>query len=200
MNAPTVSSAALFGDAEFQARPLLDNDLPMLQAFFVANPDYFIAVNGVPPRSDEARQEFDERVPAGMAYERQYRLGLFDAQGGLIGVAWLVSILFAAGVWHIGLFIVATALHGSGRAQAMHQALHDWIACQGARWIRLGAVVGNRRAERFWEKLGYLEVRRRTGIQTGLRISTVRVFVKGVGGAGLDEYLQRVERDRPGSA
>ena len=33
----------------------------------------------------------------------------------------------------------------------------------------------------------------------GVRISTVRVFVKGIGDAGLDEYLAHVERDRPGS-
>ncbi|WP_150118561.1 hypothetical protein [Collimonas fungivorans] len=54
------SSQRLFGAADFEARRLTEDDLPALQDFFVANPEYFVAVNGMLPRPDEAKQEFDE--------------------------------------------------------------------------------------------------------------------------------------------
>jgi hypothetical protein len=64
--------------------------------------------------------------------------------------------------------------------------------------LRLGAVVGNARAERFWPKMGYAEVRRRFDVQTGLKRSTVIVFVKPLGDDHtLADYLQRMARDRP---
>ena len=60
-------------------------------------------------------------------------------------------------------------------------------------------MIGNRKAERFWEKAGYTEVRKRSGIQTGDHTSTVRVFAKPLQGGSVEEYLQLIERDRPES-
>ncbi|KQU74964.1 MULTISPECIES: GNAT family N-acetyltransferase [unclassified Rhizobacter] len=178
---------------------LTDSDLPALQAFFDANPGYFVAVNGMPPRPDEARQEFEDRPPAGMPFDDAFIIGFHDPTGGLIAMASITSNLLARHVWHIGLFIVATSLHGSGTAPSLYQALEAWLKAQGALWIRLGAVVGNTRAERFWERQGYVEVRRRTGTQLGDSSHAVRVLVKPLGSSGLDDYLGLVARDRPES-
>jgi len=114
-------------------------------------------------------------------------------------MASITANLLAPRVWHIGLFIVATSLHGSGTAASLYAGLEAWLKAQGALWIRLGAVVGNTRAERFWERQGYTEVRRRAGTQLGDVTHTVRVFVKPLGTSGLDDYLGLVARDRPES-
>ena len=53
----------LFATDRFSARIASEADVPALQAFFEANPGYFVTVNGVPPRPDEARQEFDDEPP-----------------------------------------------------------------------------------------------------------------------------------------
>jgi hypothetical protein len=53
-----------------------------------------------------------------------------------------------------------------------------WIAGNGARWVRLGVVAGNARAERFWHRAGYREVRRRQGVVMGERVNTVVVMVR----------------------
>jgi len=180
-------------------RKLTESDLPALQAFFEANPDYFVAVNGMAPRADEARQEFEDRPPAGMPFDDAFTLGLADDSGRLIAMASITANLLAPRVWHIGLFIVATSLHGSGTASSLYAGLEAWLKAQGACWIRLGAVVGNTRAERFWERQGYTEVRRRAGTQLGHSTHTVRVFVKPLGASGLDDYLNLVARDRPES-
>jgi hypothetical protein len=76
-----------------------------------------------------------------------------------------------------------------------------WIAGNGARWVRLGVVAGNARAERFWHRAGYREVRRRQGVVMGERVDTVVVMVKALAATdGLSEYLAVVARDRPESS
>lgn len=187
----------LFVIDKWDACEITADDLPALQLFFAANPEYFHAVNGMPPREDEAWQEFNDRPPAGMPYERQVMIGIFDQQNQLVAMASVLSNFIASGVWHIGLFIVATRLHGNGAASSIYTALEEWMSQSGAQWIRLGVVLGNQRAERFWQKMGYTELRQRTGIQTGNLVSTVRVLLKSLCAGSVETYLNLVERDRP---
>ena len=199
MNTSRPSSHRLFDVGAVGAWDLTVSDLPVLQDFFVANPDYFLAVNGMPPRADEAKQEFEDRPPAGMPFDKIHVIGFFDSAGRLIAMASVISHLLAEGVWHIGLFIVASSLHGTGTAASLYAGLEGWMQRQGARWVRLGAVAGNARAERFWERRGFAEVRRREGLQLGELVQTVRVFVKPVSTSGMQDYLSLVVRDRPES-
>jgi RimJ/RimL family protein N-acetyltransferase len=170
---------------------------PRLQRFFDANPEYFIAVNGEPARDGEAAEELASRPPADMRFTRAWNLEFNDGHGEMTGMAGVVSDLLAPSVWHIGLFIVATKLHGTGVAREMHGQLEAWMRASGARWLRLGVVAGNARAERFWEKLGYVETRRRKGVHMGKKANDLRVMVKPLGGGTVDEYLALVPRDRP---
>jgi RimJ/RimL family protein N-acetyltransferase len=188
----------LFEAGSFRALELAAKDVAALQRFFEENPEYFFAVGDEPPRPDEACQEFDFMPPADYPFERKWLIGFLDGSGAMIGMAGGLSNLFSEGVWHIGLFIVATRLHGSGAALAMHRGLEDWMRGAGARWIRLGVVEGNSRAERFWEKAGYLDVRKRHGVEMGRKVNTLRVMAKPLAGGRLEEYLTRVARDRPG--
>lgn len=190
-------SELIFHTTEFAGRRLGEADLPELQAFFEANPDYFLTVCGEPPASNEARQELDDRPPSEMPFDDAFLLGVFDHSGHWVAMTSLVSNLLAPHVWHIGLLIVATPLHGSGVATRMVAALEEWLRRQGAQWIRLGVVLGNTRAERFWEKCAYQEVRRRSEVVIGRCVHTLRVMVKPLHDRGLDDYLRLVARDRP---
>ncbi len=117
-------------------------------------------------------------------------------------VSW-VDDLIAPGVCHIGLFLTATHLHGSGLASELYAALEAWARRDGARWMRLGVVVGNTRAERFWARMGFEEIRQRHGLPYEGPSTSVRVMLKPLDGrplaAQLEGYLKRVERDRVGS-
>jgi RimJ/RimL family protein N-acetyltransferase len=172
-------------------------DAPRLQRFFDENPAYFEAVNGERARPGEAAEELASTPPAGMAYTKVTNLEFRGDAGEMIGMAGVVSDMLAPAVWHIGLFIVATRLHGSGAAREMHERLEAWMRESGARWLRLGVVAGNARAERFWEKLGFVAVRRRLGVGMGRRTNDLRVMVKPLAGSTVVEYLARVARDRP---
>jgi GNAT superfamily N-acetyltransferase len=168
-----------------------------LQHFYDANSAYFDAVQGEPAGPNEAHETLHDELPAGWPFTRLWLIGYLDADDSLVAVANVVSDLLAPGVWHIGLFIVATARHGSGEAQALYRGLEAWAAANGARWLRLGVVQGNLRAERFWQTLGYQQVRTRRDVVMGQRKNTLRVMVKALGNNTLELYLVRVERDRP---
>lgn len=174
--------------------------LPQIQAWFEADPAYWLLINGRPPRPDQAEVEFDERPPPHLPFGSQRFIGLHDGRGALAGVAIVVSDLGAPGVWHVALFIVATAWHGTGVAGRLFEAMARWMADGGATWLRLSVVKANPRAERFWRRMGFVPLRVRTGVDTGGRLNDVQVMVKPLRpGADLASYLARVPRDAPGS-
>lgn len=190
---------ALFAAGPYRAIELAEADIPRLQRFYEENPEYHLRVEGRAPGPDTAREDFHGRPPPGWPYTRKWVLAFEDERGAMAGMADLLSDLHASSVWNIGLFIVATRLHGGGAARRMHDGLEAWMRANGARWLRLGVVEGNARGERFWERAGYLEVRKRYDYAVGARTATLRVMVKPAPGAGLDEYLALVPRDRPES-
>jgi GNAT superfamily N-acetyltransferase len=187
----------LFTIGDVVALELGESDLPKLQTFFASNPQYFVVVHGEPPRFDEARREFFDRPPVEMPYDQVHILGFVDAEGSLIAMTSVISNLLATHVWHIGLFVVATSLHGTGVAHALYAGLEQWLGEQGAVWIRLGAVSGYAQAERFWSKQGYVEVRCRHDVPLGKLVHSVRVLIKPMSDRSLVEYLDAVPRDRP---
>ncbi len=168
-----------------------------LQRFFEANPAYFLESEGEPPAADAAILEIRDRPPEDFSYTELFLLGFVREDGELMAMASVVSDLLAEGVWHIGLFIVATDLHGTGAAQQLHGCIQTWALQRGARWMRLGVVQGRTRAERFWERQGYRQVRLRESVPMGQRTNTLRVMVKPLGSHTLEDYLSRVARDRP---
>ncbi len=197
----TAASPEPFFAAEGHHAVEIGADLvPRLQRFFDANPGYFLAVNGEVAGPGEADEEVHGTLPAGWPFTRKWVVGIIDGSGELVAMMNVVSDLLAAGVWHIGLFMVASQAQGSGLAQSLLQRLERWALAAGARWLRLGVVAGNARAERFWESAGFVELRRREGLQMGRKVNTVRVMAKPLAGGSLAEYLVLVERDNPGAA
>lgn len=189
----------VFASPGLQAHELQAHEVPLLQAFFDANPAYFQVVNGRPAEADEAQREFDEDPPAHLSWTRRWFMGLFEPDGTLAGSAIVVSDLCAPGVWHLALFVVATRLHGGGLAQQTYEALEHWVRGQGAAWMRLGVVHVNGRARRFWQRQGFVDLRLRQGVDTGGRLNDVHICCKPLAGGSTDDYLRLVPRDTPGS-
>ena len=192
-----MSDTVLFACDAVRAIELAERDLPALQRFFEANADYFELVNGAPPPPGEAAEEMHGALPPGWPYTKKWIIGLQDDAGSMRAMANVVSDLLAPDVWHIGTYIVAQPWRGTGAARRWYDALEAWSRVNRARWMRLGVVAGNARAEAFWTACGYREVRLREGIEMGARVNTVRVLVKPLVGDALDDYFARVPRDRP---
>lgn len=188
---------ALFAGPGWRAVESFAFDIPLLQAFFDANPDYHMAVCGAPAGPGAAREGFEAMPPPEWPCTRKWMVLLVDGEGAVVGMADLLADLFSPGIWHVGLFIVATRLHGSGAAQAMYAGLEGWMRTSGARWSRLGVVEGNLRGERFWRQVGYREVRQRPDYPVGEKRHLLRVMAKPLGRADWERYFDAVPRDRP---
>lgn len=193
---PPVADTSLFAAGPWRAVRLGEQDLPALQAFLEQNPAYFLATNGCPPPPDAAWQEMHEPLPAGWSPAKRWLLGFLDPLGSLVGMATVVGDAPAPGVWHLGLLIVATRLHGAGAAPLLYGGIERWAASHGAHWLRLGVIRGNARAEAFWVRRGFTEVRTLTGVRMGTLIHTIRVMVKPSASApSLADYLATVPDD-----
>ena len=169
---------------------------PLLQRFFDENSAYFLATSGEPAGPHEGLEEITSQVPSEMSFTKKWVIGYLGLDGRLIAMANVITDLLAHSIYHIGTFIVATDLHGSGVAQVLHRGLESWALENGASWLRLGVVHGNTRAERFWSSQGYIPVRERPGIKMGARVVTVRNMIKPLLAGSLNEYLALAPRDR----
>jgi GNAT superfamily N-acetyltransferase len=181
---------------ELQVLELGPGSEPLLQRFFEENPLYFESVYGQPPQPTDAYEEIHGTPPTGWQYTRMWVIGYATAHGSLVAMANVVADLVAPSVWHIGTFIVATSRHGGGDAQVIYRSLESWAQSRGAQWLRLGVVQGNARAERFWERQGFVQTRLRAGVSMGRLNNTLRVMFKPLAGGTLAQYLALVERDR----
>ena len=169
---------------------------PLLQRFFDENPALFLATTGEPAGPTEGLEEITSAVPTDMPFTKKWVVGYVGEDGSLIAMANVITDLLAESIHHIGTFIVATGLHGTGHAQRIYDGLERWSIAGGAAWLRLGVVRGNTRAERFWATRGFEPVRERPGIAMGPRVVTVTNMVKSLAGGSLDEYFSLVPRDR----
>jgi GNAT superfamily N-acetyltransferase len=184
---------------DFVVRELGVEELPELQALFEANPGYFVAVNGKPPAANEAMREYEDFPPPHLTYGTRWFAGIFDRHRTMVGVSIVISDLSAKDVWHIALFFLDHKLRGTGAAEDLCTSIEALSISSGARWMRLGVIEGNHRAERFWSKCGYSEVRTRQLTNLSGEPRIVRVMVKPLLGGTFAEYLRLVPRDAPNS-
>lgn len=176
---------------------LTADQAPLLQRFFDENPAYFLATSGEPAGPGEGLEEITSELPEDMSFTKKWVIGYVDANGTLLAMVNVITDLLARSIFHIGTFIVATRLHGSGVAQVLHRGIEEWSLANGAAWMRLGVVRGNERAERFWKSQGYIPVRERPNIEMGKRRVTVQNMVKPLRDGTLEQYLSLAPRDRP---
>jgi len=190
----------MFQAEQFVIRELLRADLPALQELFERNPDYFAITNDRLPYANEAELEFDERPPDHLRYGHRWFAGIFDGKGSIQGVIHVVSDLMAPAVWHLAFLFVAADLRGTGATQTIYNELESWMRRAGAAWIRLGVVVGNARAQRFWERQGYLHTALRQGVDTGGKINDVQMLVKPLADGSVEQFVALIPRDDPASS
>jgi hypothetical protein len=120
------------------------DDEPLLQRFFDENPAYFIAVHGEPAAAGEAHEEIHGLPPAGWSFSKKWLVGYVDGAGSLVAVANVITDLLAPGVWHIGLFIVATSRHAAAMRSGCTMGSNAGPAATGragCAWASCGAMA-----------------------------------------------------------
>ena len=180
--AAALSSPVHFAFDGWRAVQAGPGDIARVQRFFEANPEYLALCEGRGPCDTEGREFVEERPPAQWAVREQLNLLLVGSGNEVDGVLAVAVDFLAPEVWHLGLMIIATRLHGSGLAQRTHAAYEQWARARGARWLRLAVAAQNERALRFWQRQGYVELRRREQVEMGALHNTVLVLCKPIEG------------------
>ncbi len=80
---------------------------------------------------------------------------ILEAGGGPKGLVAGVRDAADPSVVHLMAMWLDPAHRGSGGADALAASLASWAASQGARTIRLEVMQSNRRATRFYERIGF---------------------------------------------
>lgn len=149
----------LFWATQTSVHRLGRNDIPSLQALLDRCPDHWMVHEGrvAPP---DAAEEIFRHAPPDYESRRIIVLGVFDARGRLVGIVTSPPDFPNPGDWCIGLFLLEPSVRSQGLGGEILRAFEDWIFDQGATRCLLVVVDDNPLGRRFWDRMGYREVRR----------------------------------------
>ena len=167
---------AAFTTGEIEARELRPQDAGALQTLLEACRDYTELVEGQPPDAEAALDVMSDVAP-GKTLEDKCLLGLWQ-NDVLIGVLDVMRGYPEPDAWFIGLLVIAPEQRGQGQGAAVVRAFEVWAAGQGVRAVGLGVVEPNTGALRFWQCMGYAEVRRPAPHPVGRKTHVVIVMRK----------------------
>lgn len=130
--------------------------------------DYYEMVEGRPAGSDAAMEEI-KSSPAGCNIDDLFCLGLRNNAGKIIGVISALRHHRRLNQWYLGFFMLHPEWRGRHIGRTVYAAFEDWLSHQGADSILLSVVELNKRAERFWQSLGFAFLQLHPSTAIGLR-------------------------------
>ncbi|WP_338847728.1 GNAT family N-acetyltransferase [Massilia sp. W12] len=178
----------------------------LLQDLYQRNPAYFIISGDAPAAPDAAWRDLAAGAPTAWPHRARAMYALCDQDGQAQAAVDWAADLFAPGVWHIGFVLLDARWQGQGQARALYQVLEQHALAHGARWMRLGVLQNNPRAQAFWRASGFAFLRSRSiGEQGAPRMADVMLKCLRAHSAAEQQqeraaYLAQVARDRPDAA
>lgn len=159
----------------YEFRTMQATDMPALQRLFEKCADYVWIVDGqeVPPT---AAEETFYAGPPGRPTEDKFLLGLFDPQNELVAVLEGFQHYPEAGIWWIGLLMLAPEARGHGYGRRLIDGFVKHVVKQGGTAIMLGVVEENQNAYAFWEKVGFQPVTKTEPRPFGKKRQVVQVM------------------------
>ncbi|NEQ42936.1 MAG: GNAT family N-acetyltransferase [Leptolyngbya sp. SIOISBB] len=154
---------------------LSPDDAAQLQTLFDQCADFFIMTNGALAEATAAAAEFTD-VPEGKTSEDVLAWGLVDDRDRLVGTIIGVQGYPDSQTWWVGLMLLAPEQRGQGLGVSFYQAFEQWVAHQGYRFISLCAIAPNTVGRRFWQQLGFEEIRQFPARLYGTQTHDVHVY------------------------
>ena len=133
----------------FTVRAFEDRDVPVLQARFDEDPEYFEA-NGRAIPVEEIR----DALPPGREAADKLLFAL-ERDGRTEGMIDIIRGYPEPHVWHLGFIFLSKAARGGGAGRRCLRALYDWVRAQGGGVIRLGVVEPNAKARHLYATEGF---------------------------------------------
>ncbi len=145
--------------AHYATRFLTDADTPIIQALIERCADYVWLVAGQAPQPGDGAKLLIDR-PSTKSLADKIAMGFFASTDRLIGVLDAVRDYPEVGIWYIGLLMIDPDFRGQGLGTAILRAFEAWSMECGARAIRLGVYPQNDKGQRFWQRIGFVEIER----------------------------------------
>lgn len=142
-------------------RSLSKEEESLLQDLCERCQDYFELAQDSPARSNEAAEIFT-MLPPGKNYADKHVLGIFNHVGNnLIGVIDIVRDFPEQNIWIIGLMMLDPAYRKRGLGKEIYESLSQFCRENKANEIEIGVLQGNTKGLNFWQKLGFVEIKRK---------------------------------------
>ena len=173
---------AQFGpEGAYSSRRLGPPDLKGLQDLFVRASDYFEIATGAPPPPDEASRAFVAGPPTKSVDDKRI-VGVFDADGVMVGVIDALVDWPEPAVWSIGMLLVDPTHRRRGLGTAAVTAFEGWARAEGARRLRTALVGHHAEGISFAERSGFAIDTTLADYDAGARRASVIYFDKDLTG------------------
>jgi RimJ/RimL family protein N-acetyltransferase len=162
----------LFSSNDYFAKKLsLEDDLNLVQDLCKRCTDYYEHCEQRPTPGTAAEDIFTE-LPPEKTLEDKYVIGIFNKDNKLIGVIEGV-VNFPLGSWFMGLMIIDPLYRNARLGENIFTKFKDWVQNSNLKEIRLGVIIENEKAIKFWKKLSFQEFKRLENYQIGDNETTV---------------------------
>ncbi len=156
----------LFSCGDEIALEITPEDMPALQALLECSADYYNLIENHAPGPDAAISLVNDGPP-GWGMENKILIGIFSQGGTLVAVLEGMRHYPRQNIFWIGLLLVDPSRRGQGLGERIMTGFEGWARSQGARQIRLGVVDVNKKALRFWQRIGFEQVGKKGSLYLG---------------------------------
>lgn len=129
-------------------------DCPAIQDLFDKCLDFMLLVDGHPAGPHAAEEELQD-LPPGMSLDDKFVFGIVDRKKDLFGYLDVMRGYPEEGTWWIGLLLLVPEARSHGLGDKIVESFAEHVRAQGGKAIMLGVVEENRRAYRFWSRVGF---------------------------------------------
>lgn len=159
----------------YAVRSLKPEEAELLQRLYDQCTDFALVVEGEPFSPTAAQAEF-RSIPDGKSLGDKLMFGLINPQGEIVGLLEAVQNYPDETTWWLGLLMLAPELRGQGVGREVLRGFSEYVRMRGGKAMMLGVVEDNRRAYRFWQKMGFEVVRKTEPRRFGKKMQTVYVM------------------------
>jgi GNAT superfamily N-acetyltransferase len=168
------------GLQDYSIRRLSLEDVGAIQGLCEKCLDYMLLVDGHPVDPNTVEEDF-QSVPTGKSPDDKFVFGIINQQNDLVGLLDSLCAYPNETTWWIGLLLFTPETRSQGLGQKVTEGFSEYVRANGGLAIMLGVVDENKRAYKFWNRMGFELVRKTEPQQFRNKTHTVSVMRRNIG-------------------